>query len=234
MSRLPIIGSTPYHAACPDCPAGRLGVLEDLVGKTKHTCRFETATVDARALVPDTWRERYAFGLVRRGVLIRRRVDGAGDATSIDAAGPGCLFWIDAEKWRSDFAATDLIACLCPKSSLDAVLDSSTETGRELLALSRLATSRVERLAQARGARDADTRVARLLVVLAETLTPTRTRSRLPSDLQQRDLSALLGMRHETFCRVLKRLEGSGAIARSPDGLEIVDLERLRSPHQSS
>jgi len=216
-----------YCAACPDCPGGRRGVLEVLVGRTKSTCRFETAVVDERAFAPASWNERYGFGLVRRGVLVRQRVDAEGFATAIDAAGPGCLFWIDRGGAELGYAATDLIVCLCPRASLDDALERHTEIGRDLLRLQREANLRVERLTEARGAPTVRARVARLLRVLSETLSPPRTRTRLPSGLQQRDMSKLLGVRHETFCRALKKLETAGAIQRSPDGIAILDPSLL-------
>ena len=225
MKRLPVHGRT-YTAACPDCPGARLGVLEQIVGETKHTCRFETSTVPARDPVPATWPERYAFGLVRRGVLVRQRVDRHGRATAIDAAGPGCMFWIEGDA-LAGYAATDLLVCLCPSSILDDVLERETEVGRDLLELQRQAIERVERLTQARGAANVRDRVASLLLALCETVSPPRTRARLPSGLQQRDMSTLLGIRHETFCRALGKLEAEGAIERSPDGILVLDADRL-------
>lgn len=216
-------GSEPYAAACPDCPAARLGVLEEIVGESKQACRFETVSVSARGVLPASWSERYAFGLVRRGVLIRERVDAQGRATAVDAAGSGCMFWTEEREASSGYAATDLIVCLCPSSTFSEVLDASTELGRDLLGLQREAIHRVERLAQARGAPSVRARVATLLRVLSDTLSPPRTRDRLPSGLQQRDMSKLLGVRHETFCRALTQLEEAGAIQRSPDGLEIIE-----------
>ncbi|MCB9598459.1 MAG: Crp/Fnr family transcriptional regulator [Sandaracinaceae bacterium] len=230
--RLPVHGAAPYQAACPDCPGARLGVLQDLIGETKHACAFETVMIDARDFVPTTWTERHAFGLVRRGVLIRQRLDDAGRATAIDAAGPGCMFPIEhREEGKTsiscDYAATDLIVCLCPTQLLDDVLDDSRRAGRDLLSLQLDAMERVERLTQARGAATVRERVATLLIVLSETLSPPRTREQLPSGLQQRDMSKLLGVRHETFCRALKTLEDEGAIQRTGDGLLITDRARL-------
>lgn len=222
----------PYTAACPDCPGGRLGVLRDLVGDTKHECAFETASIEGRAFVPASWADRHAFGLVRRGVLIRQRLDDAGRATAIDAAGPGCMFPIEATRHTGisvscDYAATDLIVCLCPRAVLENVLDGSSKAGRDMLALQLTALDRVERLTQARGAPTVRQRVASLLIVLSDTLSPPRTRERLPSGLQQRDMSKLLGVRHETFCRVLRELESEGAIERDPDGLLLINREAL-------
>jgi len=232
MSRLPVHGQAPYAAACPDCPGSRLGILRDLIGDTKAACSFETATVEGRAFVPASWTDRHAFGLVRRGVLIRQRLDEAGRATAIDAAGPGCMFPIESrEPGKSsitcDYAATDLIVCLCPAQVLDDVLDESNVAGRDMLRLQLDAMERVERLAQSRGAPTVHDRVASLLLVLSETLSPPRTRERLPPGLQQRDMSKLLGVRHETFCRVLKKLETAGAIERDSDGLLILDRTLL-------
>lgn len=221
-----------YAAACPDCPGARLGTFEDLVGATKHECAFDTATVEARAFVPPSWGTKYAFGMVRRGVLIRQRVDAAGNATAVDAAGPGCVFPIDDKTHTSasavcDYAATDLIVCLCRRESLDRTLDESTRTGKELVAMHRAALERVERITQARGGSTVKQKVCGLLLTLADTMSPPRVRDRLPSGVQQRDLSRLVGVRHETFCRVLGVLEREGAVLREADGLVIADRERL-------
>ncbi|MBW2462166.1 MAG: Crp/Fnr family transcriptional regulator [Deltaproteobacteria bacterium] len=229
---LPLAESETYSAACPDCPGGRLGVLREIIGNTKHECSFETAQVAGRAFVPSTWVERHSFGLIRRGVLIRQRLDETGAAIAVDAAGPGCMFPIDpvrhgGESVACDYAATDLIVCLCPARVVEEVLGESTTVGRDLLALQAAALDRVERLAQARGASTTRRRVASLLVALCDTLSPPRTRERLPPGLQQRDMAKLLGIRHESFCRALRELENDGAIAREASGIALVDRTLL-------
>lgn len=224
-----------YAAACPDCPGVRLGKLQEIVGPTKHACAFETVTVEARAYLPPGWSERYAYGLVRRGVIIRQRADSAGRAIAVDAAGPGCLFVFDppsahgAESVPCDYAATDAIVCLLPRAAFERALADTRNVARELLELQQDAMRRVERLTQARGAPTVRERVASLLCVLADTLSPPRRRERLPPALQQRDLARLLGVRHETLCRVLGELEKEGAIRRDPDGLLILDQRALEA-----
>ena len=69
----------------------------------------------------------------------------------------------------------------------------------------------------------------RALDTLADTLSPSRRRDRIPAGLQQRDLAHLLGMRHETVCRALGTLEHKGAVMREPDGLRIADRTILES-----
>lgn len=222
-----------YTAACPDCPGSRLGLLEDLVGPTKSSCAFETATVEARAYVPAGWTGRHAFGWVRRGVLVRQRVDAQGRAIAVDAAGPGCIFPIEGDydtrptSAPCDYAATDLIVCLCPSAAVERALDDASPVGRELLALHHAALERVERITQARGAGSVRERVASLIGALADTLSPPRTREQLPSGLQQRDLAKLVGVRHETFCRVLGELEREGIVQRETEGIRIVDRRAL-------
>lgn len=222
-----------YPAACPDCPGARLGRLQEIVGATKHTCAFETVTVEARAYVPPGWGDRYAFGLVRRGVVVRQRADTAGRAIAVDAAGPGCLFAIEepvpqsTESVPCDYAATDVIACLLPRSAFEHALGSTDNVSRELIQLQQDSMRRVERITQARGASTVRERVASLLCVLADTLSPPRRRERLPAGLQQRDLARLLGVRHETLCRVLGDLEKEGIVRRDPDGLLILDQRAL-------
>jgi CRP-like cAMP-binding protein len=221
-----------YAAACPDCPGARLGTLQEIVGATKHTCAFETVAVEGRAYVPPGWGDRYAFGLVRRGVVIRQRADTAGRAVAVDAAGPGCLFAIEepahsGESVPCDYAATDMIVCLLPRAAFGRALDTTDNVSRELIALQQQSIRRVERLTQARGASTVRERIAALLCVLSDTLSPPRRRERLPPGLQQRDLARLLGIRHETLCRVLGELEKESVVRRDPDGLLILDHRAL-------
>ena len=229
MNRTASAARPPFSAACPDCPGARMGLLRSMIGETKFTCMFETVSVEGRAFTPTSWADRHAFGLVRRGVLIRQRLDETGSATAIDAAGPGCYFPLNADRASAScgYAATDLIVCLCPRAVLRRALAESGSANQDLMQLQLDALARVERLAQARGGKTVHRRVASLLRVLSETLSPPRTRDRLPSGLQQRDMAKLLGVRHETLCRVLRALEEDGAIERSPDGILLVDRSKL-------
>ncbi len=226
--RVHMEGAMSAHAACPDCPAARLGVLGPLLARAP-ACAFEVAALAAHAPAPASWGERYALGLVRRGVLIRqRRV--AATPVAIDAAGPGCAFPVEAapSDRATDYAATDVLVCLLPRSAMDRALERP-ELARDLFGLMQASLDRVERLTAARGAQGVRERVSSLLCVLSDTLSPPRQRERLPADLQQRDLARLVGVRHETFCRVLGELEREGAVQRATDGLVIVDrllLER--------
>ncbi len=212
--------SRSWSAGCPDCPGARLGRFEALIGADKPSCAFETVKVPARAFVPPGWAERHAFGLVRRGVLIRQRAEG-GSTVAVDAAGPGCVVPLEAGA-SADYAATDLLVCLMPRAVFERAL-ADAAVGRDLIDMQASTLSRVERLAAARGAASVRERVVQLLCALADTLSPPRRRERLPAGLQQRDLARLVGVRHETFCRVLGELEREGAIERDPDGLRLLD-----------
>jgi CRP/FNR family transcriptional regulator, polysaccharide utilization system transcription regulator len=218
-------------AACPDCAGARLGVFEELI--TRKPCAFETTSMEARSPVPSRWSERYGFALVRRGVFVRQRINCAGRATALDAAGPGCVFAFEEQSGPApesapcDYAATDCIVCLLPRNVLDTSLETSSPVWRELLAMQQATLYRVERITQARGAGTVRDGVAMLLCALADTLSPPRRRDRLPVGLRQRDLARLLGVRHETFCRVLGDLEREGAVRREADGLVIVERALL-------
>ncbi len=228
----PNVVHLPISAACPDCPGARLGVFTELIRGENRACAFETVTLAARAFAPPSWSERHAFGLVRRGVLVRQRAARDGHAVAIDAAGPGCVFPIEPRESRSsesvssDYAATDVIVCLCPRAALD---ETSQSVARDLLAMQQAALSRVERFTQARGAPSVKRAVAGLLCVLSDTLSPPRRRDRLPAGLQQRDLARLIGVRHETFCRVLGDLERQGAVRRDAEGLLLLDRAMLEN-----
>jgi CRP-like cAMP-binding protein len=163
---------------------------------------------------------------VRRGVLVRTRASARGPAISIDCAGTGALVPWPATVPEIGYAATDLLVCLYPREGLESALAREPETAREILAGLASALDRVERLAEARGQATAEERVSRVLEVLAETLSPPVRRERLPSALQQRDLARLAGVRHESFCRILGKLERVGVVRRGTEGLAIGRVER--------
>ncbi|MFW6023663.1 MAG: Crp/Fnr family transcriptional regulator [Myxococcota bacterium] len=218
--------------ACPDCPATRLHVFEPLV--LDGSCRFRCVALTARRPVPGHWFSSYRLGLVRRGVLVRQRVDRQGRVTAVDAAGPGCLFVLGEPAEASTasvstgYAATDLLVCLLSRETLEQSL-AEADTGRDLIQMQDAALERVERLADARGRSTAEARVAAVLCTLADTLSPPRQRDRIPADFQQRDVANLAGIRHETVCRTLGELERRGSVLRDSDGLQILDRELLEA-----
>lgn len=223
----------PYRGACPDCPAARMEVFEPLVRGGKGLCQFPCVAVTARSTMPARWPESYAFLLVRRGVLVRQRIDARGRASAVDAAGPGCLVAFESREDRaaasSGYAATDALVCLLPRDAYDGILSRGGDDARDLIGLHSQAMERLERLAHARSHQDAVSAVAAMLLTLADTLTPPRPRDRIPVGLQQRDIAALLGIRHETVCRALTHLETSGAVARDPDGIRIAERAILEA-----
>lgn len=219
---LPNVGGCAYTAACPDCPGSRLGVLRSIVGEAKSECHFAGHSVEARAPLP-AWDAELVW--VRRGVIIRERMSTDGTTTAIDAAGPGSVFPVDPS--TTGYAATATLVCLLREGGVDEAVRQGEAS--DVLELHRAALTRVERLAHARGASTARSKVARLLVVLAETLSPPRVRDDLPDGFQQRDLSRLLGIRHETLCRAVGKLESEGRLRRGPTGTICeLDLDALR------
>jgi hypothetical protein len=182
----------------------------------------------ARQPLPPRWFGTYGLALVRRGVIVRQRIDASGAATAVDVVGAGCALPLDRAEGAAGYTASDAIVCLCPKSLLDATLD--LEVARDCLRLQTAALERMERLADARARGTATAKVAALLVAIADTLAPPRRLALIPSALQQRDLGALLAMRHESVCRALRRLERDGVVARRPDGLELLQ----RAPAESA
>jgi hypothetical protein len=167
--------------------------------------------------------------LVRRGIVVRQRVDVDGSATAIDVIGPGGA-WPLLEgdlASTSGYAADDALLCLVPRPRLTEAVDAGAPTASEVVALHCAALDRVERIAQARSRPSAVERVGALLVTLVDTLSPGRPVTCIPAALQQRDMAALLSMRHESVCRAMKTLERRGAVARTPEGLRMVDRARL-------
>ena len=217
-------------AVCPDCPATRNSVFASLVSDGS-ACAFRCIALGARQPFPVDWLVTYGMALVRRGVVVRQRTDARGGATAIDAVGAGGLLPLgDAnDPSSSAYAAGDTMLCLCPREPLRAAVDAGAPTSSEMLALHASALDRVERLADARSRATALGRVAAALCALADTLTPPRRLDTIPAALQQRDLAALMALRHESVCRALGLLEGSGAIQHGRDGIRLLDRTRLEA-----
>ncbi len=222
---------TANSSSCPDCP--RVGFdCFDRLARRPAGCALDGKRLEAKAPIPPGWSEHYAFYMVRRGVLLRQRIDAHGRSVILDAAGPGCVFALEpdeptAASTSCGYAATDVLVCLLERSELERSLEEEPLLASELLTLERRTLIRVERLAQARGAETAAQRVAALLLTLTDTLTPGRRRSHLPPGLTQRTLAQMIGVRHETLCRALRKLDSAGAIERSADGLRIMDRAGL-------
>ena len=219
--------SARFPGACVDCPAARVGCFGTAVGSTTTPCRFLKATVHARAPIPAAWSEDYALLLVRRGVVVRTRAPKEGPSVAIDCAGAGSVLPLASGALEIGYAATDVLVCLHPRVGLSEALAREADTAHDMIVALAAALERVERLAEARGQSTVDERVARVLAVVAATLTPPERRDRFPSGLPQRDLARLAGVRHESFCRSLGKLERAGHIRREPDGLVITDHDAL-------
>jgi hypothetical protein len=218
-------------SVCPDCPATRNDVFGRLVGGGRERCAFRCLFVGARQPLPPRWFGSYGLALVRRGVIVRQRIDPHGSATAIDAVGPGGALPLSegGDASCSGYAATDALLCLCPRRPLRAAIDAGAPTSGEAVALHTAVLDRVERIASARCRPTAVARVAALLCALADTLSPPRRLACVPAALQQRDLAALLSMRHESVCRALAVLAHRGTLARTDDGIRLLDRARLET-----
>lgn len=214
---------------CVDCPAHTASALLSLVGGGKGECAFRCIAVEERDIVPSRWFDEHAIAFVRRGIVVRQRVDAHGRAYAIDAVGPGSLFTLrartDSPTSSTGYAATRALACVCPRDVFADALGRE-DVARDYVALQAMAIERVERLAEARSRVDAPSAIASLLVCLVDTLCPHPI-DRIPAGLQQRDLAALVGVRHETVCRALKRFAREGLVEKNPDGLRVVDRDAL-------
>lgn len=211
--------------ACPDCPATRQQAFPTLAS-SRASCAFQCASVSARAPIPSRWSDDYELALVRRGILIRQRIDPSGGVTSVDAVGPGCLLRLPGgEASATGYAASDALVCLLPHD----ILARAEEAPWDLVRLQQQSIERMERFADARGRTSAESKVAALLSTLADSVAPCRDGDAVPSGIQQRDMAELVSLRHETVCRALRALEERGAIDRGRDQIRIVDRAMLAS-----
>lgn len=190
---------------------------------------FRCESVPARMPLPPAWFTEFGLALVRRGIVVRLRVDAEGSATAIDAVGPGGAvpLFEGGTASSAGYAADDALLCLVPRRCLRDALDSGAPTSSEVVALHCAALNRVERIAQARSRPTAVARLGALLATLSDTLSPPQRLKCLPASLQQRDMAALLAMRHESVCRATRVLERRGAITRSHEGVRLLDRSLL-------
>lgn len=218
-------------SVCPDCPSAYAGLLGNLVDPRGGRCAFRCVSLASRQPIPPRWFGTFGLAVVRRGLLVRQRVDAYGAATAIDALGPGAAAPLSegGEVSAGGYAADDALICLCPRRSLRAAVESAAPTASDVIALHASALERIERMAESRGRSTALARVASLLCALADTLSPPRHLDLIPATLQQRDLAALLAMRHESVCRALGTLERRKALLRGDDGIRILDRAMLES-----
>ncbi len=220
-------------SACPDCAMPRLNVLASVLPPRADACAFRCVSVQARAPLPPRWFKEFRFGVVRRGIIIRQRLDRQGRATAVDAVGTGGLVPLatttgaGAETGATGYAATDVLLCACSGAATDAMMAGDTHATRDLLQLHAQAMDRMERLADARGRTTVIARVAAVFAALSDSLSPLRRTDVLTSAFQQSDLAALVAARQETVCRAVRALERRGVIARDADGTRIVDRDRL-------
>lgn len=184
--------------ACVDCPARQRGLLRALAGGAGCSCRLSCIALDERQALPASLFTRYAFGIVRRGVLVRERFDVGGGRTAVDAAGRGSYVPLSLARGCTGYAASRVLLCVYRESSLEAIANHA-ELGMELMGLASETLERVERIADARGRPSAAERIDALRSALREWLGPSGF-----DDLRQRDVAALLGMRVETVCRTLR------------------------------
>ncbi len=218
------------RGVCPDCPVKRAGVLGTLVdAKTGH-CELRCLFVPARHTLPPRWFGAYGLALVRRGFLVRQRIDASGTATAVDALGPGSVVPLpDSADGSGGYAADEALVCLVPRATLRGVVDAGAPASGQVVGLHLSALERVERITEARARPTAAARVASLLCALADHLAPPRRLDRIPSSLQQRDLAALLSMRHESVCRALGAFERKRWLTRGPEGIRLHDRAQLEA-----
>lgn len=208
---------------CVECPVLASSGFEEELGDAPGCCRFVKATLAERAPLPREWADRYAFALVRRGVVVRTRDRAGGRAVAVDCVGAGAFMPLANEGGDLGYAATGALFCLYPRDILDHRLGAEAPLARDLARGLSAALTRVERFAEARGLPRAPERVTSVLSVLFTELAPEPIEV-LPAGLLQRDIGKLAGVRHESVCRILGQLERTGTIARR--GGELVALRR--------
>ncbi len=173
-------------------------MLASLAGESgEFVSLLSCITLEERAELPANI-GRYAFGIVRRGVLVRERVDSSGARTAVDAAGRGAYVPLGLSPGCTGYAASRVLLCVYREPNLEHI-SGQAKLAIDLMTLASETLERVERIAEARGRARGAERIEALHEALKEWLGPHGF-----EDLRQRDLAALLGMRTETVCRLLR------------------------------
>jgi hypothetical protein len=124
---------------------------------------MQRVSLEARAIIPARLFDGQAFALVRRGIVVRQRVDARQRVVSIDVAGTGAYLPLgDLASTRGSaatgYAASDVLLCLYAQPEPGACL--ARPTTLDLLRLQQEAVARLERLADARSRSSVQRRVA--------------------------------------------------------------------------
>lgn len=223
--------STSGH--CIDCPAVRGNQLRELIGTCTENCSFESFSVEAREVLPASRLTRGTLVLVRRGVILRQRLDGSGSPVAVDIVGTGGAFVVSGRneedmRRTSAFAVDRSLYCVLEESRLMEQLRNAHDSVADLHRIQCEMTYRLERVSDARGRSNVRSRIAAILCTLADTLTPqSGRRERLPSALLQRDIGTLASTRHESVCRILRDFSAEGLVQHGPDGIHILNHEAL-------
>jgi hypothetical protein len=177
-------------------------MLLNLAGGAEHgPGAVATLTLEPRMEVPHGVFGHYAFGIVRRGLIIRERIDAEGARTAVDVAGRGAYVPLDRAQGYAGYAASRTLLCVYREAALEE-MSAQAECGMDLMKLARETLERVERIADARGRPSAAERIDALCEMLRECV------GAHAEDLLQRDFAALLGMRTETVCRIMRVRQG--------------------------
>lgn len=127
-------------------------------------------------------------------------------------------------------ALEDTKLCMIQKQDFDGLLRHNPEIGLKVLAYAHERIIGLETLVQTLTLKDADTRLAVLLLSLAEkTGSPDRPALEFALPLSREDMAAAIGLTRETISRKLSQLSADGVIALpTTRRIHILDMEALR------
>ncbi len=129
-------------------------------------------------------------------------------------------------------ALTDCRLCVFSRSAMEAALDKHPALARALLRRSQDELHSARALLELTGKQDAATRIAGLLLSLAQAAShsPCHPAQAFDLPLTRGEMAQMLGLTIETVSRRLTRLEKDGVIAKNGKrGIELVDPARLSS-----
>jgi CRP-like cAMP-binding protein len=219
---------------CAACPARNRNLLCDLPADVLEDFRAAGTTMltRPRQVLFSEGTPAESLYLVCHGAVKLYHSDRFGRDHILEVAGPGALLGElslaggDAMSVSAEAVTEAQIACL-PRERLAAFIRLHPETGvRFLAALSRelmVARHKVRELAL----KSAESRLAGLLLQLADAEGPARPGRQLHLRYTRRELAEMVGVSTETAIRLLAELKRKGVITGDRRELTISDVARL-------
>ncbi len=219
--------------------AGRPGLLPHAVDGPCVTS-IEVALADlsrqvrleAKATVFEEGAQAEAVWKLMSGTVLLSKLLHDGRRQIIGIAMPGDFLGLCMQSANSFTASalTPVTLCRCDQARFAALLDSAPQLMRQVFATCSNELSLAQEHMLLLGRRSADEKVAAFLLSLRARWAPVHGLSaRIDLPMTRQDIGDYLGLTLETVSRTMTRLAHRKIIAIIPDGVRILDMDRLKA-----